>query len=59
MASERPIAGHPTLAAGGHGRATLLSAAGLASLGTVLCVYRSCYGGELGGWAQAISAESW
>lgn len=35
------------------------SVAGLASLGTVLCVYRSRYGGELGGWAQAVSAESW
>lgn len=35
------------------------SIAGLASLGTVLCVYRSSYGGELGGWAQAVSAESW
>ena len=35
------------------------SVAGLASLGTVLCVYRGRYGGELGGWAQAVSAESW
>lgn len=35
------------------------SVAGLASLGTVLCVYRSRYGGELGGWAAAVSAESW
>ncbi len=29
----------------------------LAALGTVLCVYRSRYGGELGGWAQSVSAE--
>lgn len=29
----------------------------LAALGTVLCVYRSRYGGELGGWAQSASAE--
>lgn len=35
------------------------SVAGLASLGTVLCVYRSRHGGELGGWAQAVGAESW
>lgn len=35
----------------------------LAALGTVLCVYRSRrgdgQGGELGGWQQAVSAESW
>ena len=59
MASGRPIAGHGWPEAGRHGRATLPSVAGLASLGTVLCVYRSRYGGELGGWAQAVSAESW
>lgn len=33
------------------------SADALAALGTVLCLYRSRYGGELGGWAQAASAE--
>ena len=38
-------------------RVGLPSAAELAALGTVLCVYRSRYGGELGGWARAISAE--
>lgn len=35
----------------------------LAALGTVLCVYRSrCgdgLGGELGGWQQAVRAETW
>lgn len=59
MASGRPIAGHVGPETGRHGRATLPSVSGLASLGTVLCVYRSRYGGELGGWAQAVSAESW
>lgn len=59
MASERPITGHAGPETGGHGGAILPSVAGLASLGTVLCVYRSRYGGELGGWAQAVSAESW
>ena len=69
MALDRPIAenGRPDQARldqarldhGRRGRAALPSAAELASLGTVLCVYRSRYGGELGGWAQAVSAESW
>ncbi len=59
MASERPIAGHGWPEADKRERETLPSVAGLASLGTVLCVYRSRYGGELGGWAQAVSAESW
>lgn len=54
MALDLPIA-----ESGRRGRAALPSAAELASLGTVLCVYRSRYGGELGGWAQAASAESW
>jgi hypothetical protein len=35
----------------------------LAALGTVLCVYRSRrgdgLGGELGGWQQAVRAETW
>lgn len=35
----------------------LPSADQLAALGAVLCVYRIRYGGELGGWAQAASAE--
>lgn len=30
----------------------------LAALGTVLCLYRPQYGGELSGWAQASRAES-
>lgn len=38
-------------------QACLPSADALAALGTVLCLYRSRYGGELGGWAQAASAE--
>lgn len=74
MALDRPIAknswpdsdrrgtgGHDPGGRGinGRDRAVLPSAAGLASLGTVLCVYRSRCGGELGGWAQAVSAESW
>lgn len=74
MALDRPIAknswpdtgrrgtgGHDPGGRGINGRdqAALPSAAGLASLGTVLCVYRSRCGGELGGWAQAVSAESW
>jgi hypothetical protein len=29
----------------------------LAALGTVLCLYRPQYGGELAGWAQAVHAE--
>ncbi len=59
MASERPIAEDSCPESRGRRRASLPSAAGLASLGTVLCVYRSRYGGELGGWAQAVSVESW
>jgi len=64
MALDRPIAEDGRLESGRpetgrRGRAILPSAAELASLGTVLCVYRSRYGGELGGWAQAVSAESW
>lgn len=60
MASDRPIAEDSCAESRGRRRASSLpSAAGLASLGTVLCVYRSRYGGELGGWAQAVSAESW
>ena len=38
-------------------RAALPSAAELAALGTVLCVYTRRHGGELGGWSQAASAE--
>jgi hypothetical protein len=38
-------------------QAALPSAAELAALGTVLCVYTRRHGGELGGWAQAASAE--
>lgn len=38
-------------------QAGLPSAAELAALGTVLCVYTRRYGGELGGWTQAVSAE--
>lgn len=30
----------------------------LASLGTVLCLYRPQHGGELSGWAQAVRVES-
>lgn len=59
MALDRPIAENGRLETSRLGRAMLPSAAELASLGTVLCVYRSRYGGELGGWAQAVSAESW
>lgn len=59
MASERPIEEDHCLDNRGRRRARLPPAAGLASLGTVLCVYRSRYGGELGGWAQSVSAESW
>jgi hypothetical protein len=40
-----------------HPQTGVPSADALAALGTVLCVYRSRYGGELGGWAQAVSAE--
>lgn len=56
MALDRPIAENGNAR---RGWAALPSAAELASLGTVLCVYRSRYGGELGGWAQAVCAESW
>ena len=35
----------------------LPTTAELAALGTVLCVYTRRYGGELGGWTQAVSAE--
>ncbi len=59
MASERPIVEDSCPDSRGRRRANLPSVAGLASLGTVLCVYRSRYGGELGGWAHAASAESW
>lgn len=38
-------------------QAGLPSSAELAALGTVLCVYARRYGGELGGWTQAVSAE--
>lgn len=37
---------------------TLPRAQQLAALGTVLCLYRPQYGGELSGWAQAARAES-
>ncbi len=40
-----------------HPQTGVPSADQLAALGTVLCVYRSRYGGELGGWAQVASAE--
>ncbi len=59
MAYDRLIVENSCLEDCGHRRVSLPSAAGLASLGTVLCVYRSRYGGELGGWAHAVSAESW
>ncbi len=59
MALDWPIAENGRLETSRRGRAALPSAAELASLGTVLCIYRSRYGGELGGWAQAVSAESW
>jgi hypothetical protein len=59
MALDRPIAENGRVKTNRRDRAALPSAAELASLGTVLCVYRSRYGGELGGWAQAVSAESW
>ncbi len=38
-------------------RRSLPSAAELAALGTVLCVFSRRYGGELGGWVRATSAE--
>ncbi len=59
MALDRPIAENGRMKTNRRDRAALPSAAELASLGTVLCVYRSRYGGELAGWAQAVSAESW
>ena len=31
----------------------------LAALGAVLCQFRPSTGGELGGWARAVSAETW
>jgi hypothetical protein len=41
----------------GRSRCSLPSAAELAALGTVLCVYSRRYGGELGGWRRATGAE--
>ncbi|MFZ5638447.1 MAG: Hemin transport protein [Pseudomonadota bacterium] len=41
----------------GWPRRNLPSAAELAALGTVLCVYARRYGGELGGWSRATGAE--
>jgi hypothetical protein len=41
----------------GSSRPSLPSAAELAALGTVACVFSRRYGGELGGWTQAVRAE--
>ncbi len=41
----------------GWPRRSLPSATELAALGTVLCVFSRRYGGELGGWIRATSAE--
>jgi hypothetical protein len=56
MSIDTSIYAHIRAQAQRSAQSGLPSAEELAALGAVLCVFRSRYGGELGGWAQSVSA---